>query len=132
MKKKYIFLIVAVLGFAVSGCVYDFVAPAPAPPLDGGGNGETTVSFTSDMIPIFQNKCTACHKPGGVEPTPDLTADKAYNSLHTSTYLNLTTPEESYLYVHLYSDANAHSQKKFTAAEALTVLTWIQEGAQNN
>lgn len=133
MKKYKIFFLAAVLGVLVSSCVYDFLAPAPIAPIDGGGgNGEETVSFASDIVPIFEAKCVACHKPGGSKPNPDLTAANAYSSIANAKYINVDSPSESHLYVHIYSNTSAHTQKKFTAAEAQLVLTWITEGAKNN
>lgn len=133
MKKYKLFFFAAVASFLVSACVYDFVAPVQAPPLNGGGgNGEETVSFASDIIPVFESKCASCHRAGGAKSTPDLTAEKAYTSVYTSTYINLENPEESLIYNHIRPDTDTHTQRKYTAAEAQLVLTWIQEGAQNN
>lgn len=133
MKKYKIFFFAAVISILASACVYDFVAPEPvAPIISGGGNGQSTVSFATDIVPIFEAKCVACHKMGGVKPNPDLTASKAYSDIATAKYINVDAPEESHLYVHIYSNTSAHTQKKFTAAEAQLVLTWITEGAQNN
>lgn len=135
MRKYKIFFLTALISILASACIYDFMAPEPPAPINGGGNGgngEETVSFVNDIVPIFEAKCTSCHKAGGIKPNPDLTADKAYASIATSKYINLDTPEDSYLYVHIYSNTSAHTQKKFTAAEAQLVLTWITEGAKNN
>lgn len=133
MKKNKIFLILAVVSFLASACVYDFVAPEVQQPLpDNGGNGEETVNFASDIAPIFESKCTACHKPGGLKPNPNLTSGNAYTTIATAKYINLTTPEESMIYDYLKPTSGTHNQKKYTAAEAQLILTWIQEGAKNN
>ncbi|WP_159520329.1 hypothetical protein [Sunxiuqinia indica] len=126
MEKKLIYIIIAVLGFVVSGCVYDFVAPeAPFNPDDPDA---VAVSFENDIVPIFEAKCIGCHKAGGIKPTPDLTADKAYNSI--SGYINLTTPEESEIYTKA-SPAGNHAAK-YSTNEAALVRGWIAQGAENN
>ncbi len=133
MKKYKIFFLTVVISILASGCVYDFIVPEPAaPPPSGGGNGQETVFFKTDIVPIFEAKCIACHKPNGSKPNPDLTAANAYASIATAKYVNPDSPEASLLYVHIYSDANVHKQKKFSASEAQLVLTWIAEGAKDN
>jgi len=133
MKKYRIFLIVAIVGFLASACVYDSVVPEQAPPIDGGGgNGEETVSFAADIIPIFESKCTACHKAGGVKPNPDLTSGKAYTTIATAKYISVTNPEQSLIYTYTSPGTSTHTQKKYTTTEAQKILIWIQEGAKNN
>ena len=132
MKKYKIFLLTVAISFLVSACIYDFIAPEPVvtPPPP---TGNETVSFETDIIPIFTaGKCTDCHKAGGLQPIPDLTADKAYSSIATAKYVNVDSPEDSYLYQHIYVDQNSHTHHKFTSDQADLVLTWIEEGAQDN
>ncbi len=130
MKKYKIFFFAAVIGLFVSACQYDFIVPEES--IDGGGgNGNSTVSFKTQIVPIFTTEgCVSCHKTGG--QAPDLTADKAYGSLAVTKYVNVSSPADSYLYKHIYSDTNAHKHHKFTATEAQLIYTWIEEGAQNN
>ena len=135
MKKYKIFFLTVVISILASGCVYDFIVPEPAAPPPSGGNGQETVSFKTDIIPIFSAaKCTDCHKPGGSKPTPDLTAANAYSSIATTKYVNVDSPESSYLYQHIYADQSSPHIKhnKFTSGEADLILTWIAEGAKNN
>jgi len=132
MKKYKIFLLTVVISFLVSACIYDFIAPEPVvtPPPPSGNE---TVFFEADIIPIFTAaKCTDCHKPGGSKPIPDLTADNAYSSIATAKYVNVDSPEDSYLYQHIYSDQNSHTHHKFNDAQAELILTWIEEGAKDN
>ncbi|WP_321290419.1 hypothetical protein [uncultured Sunxiuqinia sp.] len=128
MKKSKIFLIVAVLGFALSGCVYDFVAPEAPIVIDPDDPGAVVVSFENEIVPIFQAKCVGCHKAGGIKSTPDLTADKAYNSI--SGYVNTTTPAVSEIYKKPSPDGNHPA--KYSTNEAALVLGWIAQGAENN
>jgi hypothetical protein len=92
-----------------------------------------TVSFSKDIIPIFDKSCnlSGCHSAGG--QTPNLTAASAYSSLTTGGYVNKDNPELSILYLKV-------SGKKGTPMppsgvnkdyEAL-ILAWIKQGANNN
>jgi hypothetical protein len=94
-----------------------------------------TVSFSSDIIPIFNNSCSipGCHNSGG--KVPDLTAGKAYASLTIGNYLNLGAPDQSVLY--LYLTGKKSPQMPMGAAPNPSnlnnlVLAWIQQGAKNN
>ncbi len=115
--------------FAAS-CQYKFtVEPVIPPPTPGD-----TVSFSTDLIPLWNgtNNCVACHKDGG--QVPHLTPDVAYNSImSTPSVVNLTDPETSLLYLNpLPSYTANHTWKKYKAGEAALVLLWIKQGAKNN
>ena len=132
MKKNKIFLIIAVLGLAVGACDYAFVIPEEAPPLDDGSGEPVVVSFSEDILPIFNNDnhCTQCHNTGGT--APDLSAEKAYQSLNNSKYINTESPDQSLIYNYLIPTATTHTRKHYTATEAQYVLVWIEQGAKNN
>ncbi len=136
MKIFNIILFAFILAL-LTGCKYDFIVPEVVPPIDnGGGNnnggGTTDISFSKSVEPIFtnSNNCTACHKSGGTNP--DLSTGKAYTSINKATYINTTTPESSKIYLYPSPTTSTHTHKKYTAAEAATVLNWIKQGAKNN
>jgi hypothetical protein len=94
-----------------------------------------TVSFKTDIIPIFNQSCnmSGCHNSGG--KNPDLTADKAYNSLASGNYVNPAVPEQSVLY--LYLTGKKTPAMPLGAASNPSninqlVLAWIKQGAKNN
>jgi hypothetical protein len=108
-------------------CEYEFIEIAePIPP-----NPEDTVSFANDVVPIFNtnNKCTSCHNTGGTQP--DLTPANAYNSIVPALVV-LDNPESSEIYQYPHLSSSMHTWKKYTDAEAQTVLIWIQQGAPDN
>lgn len=100
---------------------------------DTGAEITRPVSFTSDILPIFNNSCSTsgCHSTGG--KAPDLTSGNAYNSLITGNYLNTDDPQSSVLYQWM-------SGKKSTPMPVgginkdynSLVIAWIKQGAQNN
>jgi len=111
----------------MNGCYYDQVLPAE--PV--GDVGE--MSFSGDIIPIFNASCnaTGCHSQGGLKP--DLSSGNAYSSLTSGGYVNTGTPGNSSLYQWMsgkkalpmpLSGPNATYNAK--------VLAWIEQGALNN
>ncbi|MEQ1553936.1 MAG: hypothetical protein ABL929_07155 [Ferruginibacter sp.] len=91
------------------------------------------VSFTTDIIPIFNTSCNAsgCHNAGG--KSPDLTATNAFNALTVGNYLSKDDPKNSSLYLWM-------SGKKATPMPVgginvdnnALILAWIKQGAENN
>ena len=95
-----------------------------------------TVSFSSDLLPIFKTSCaiTGCHADGGHQP--NLTSDKAYKSLiGDPDFIKVSDPESSQLYQRLTGQIAPQMPMGKTPnpsnIEAL-VLTWIKQGAKNN
>jgi hypothetical protein len=121
MKKRTIFLILIMFSLFVAGCKYDFIIPVEVAPVTG------TVSFATQVTPIFSNNCISCHKTGG--QTPDLTSANAFASI-VPNLVNTTTPGQSLIYS--FPGSSSHSWKGYTAGDAAIVLAWIQQGAQKN
>lgn len=120
-------LFVIFLLVMASACTYDFVElpqPDPVDPTD-------TISFQTAIVPIFTDgsNCTACHTTGAT--APDLTAAKAYSSI-VPALVNTADPESSSIYQFAHPSSNTHAWKKYTLGEAALILTWIQQGANNN
>lgn len=93
----------------------------------------TPVSFSGDIMPIFNASCNmaSCHLPGG--PSPDLSAANAYDQLHTKAQLDLANPASSKLYVRMAATTNPMPPfGKLPANELSKILTWIQQGANKN
>jgi len=107
-------------------CQYEYIIP-DVPVIDP----EVPVKFSEQIAPIFSNSdnCTACHKTGAT--APDLTAANAYSSI-VPALVSTTDPESSLIYVFANPSSDTHNWKKLTAGEAALILTWIQQGAQNN
>ena len=114
--------------FLMAGCIYDWVAVEEVPEIPT----DKEISFSSEILPIFNsgNNCTSCHKAGATPP--DLTAASAYSQI-TSKYLNASAPEESAIYKVPAPGSASHSNRKtYTAQQAALVLAWIKQGAKNN
>jgi len=128
MKKLKIFFLLSLMMIGLGSCIYDWVAEEEVPPIDGG----TEISFSTQILPIFNsgNNCTSCHKPG--RTSPDLTAANAYSQINQSKYINTANPAESLIYKVPSPNGTTHRHKTYTASEAALILAWIQQGAKNN
>lgn len=127
MKALKIVLSMIVLALIFSSCAYNFIVEEEV--IDPSDPGAPQISFSSDIQPIFDAKCTSCHQTGA--QLPDLTAANAYASINTSRYTNTSSPETSLIYTRP-NPSNTDSHAKYTEAEAAKVLTWITQGVKNN
>lgn len=91
------------------------------------------VSFTNDIIPIFNKNCniSGCHSAGGI--APDLSVTNAYNSLSNGGYINLSEPKSSELYLWLSGKKGMPMPTSGVNKDYYSlVLAWIKLGAENN
>jgi hypothetical protein len=95
----------------------------------------TQVSLKGDLIPVFTQSCSksGCHNNGGIKP--DLSPDKAYNSLINGNYVNLTSADNSEIYLWL----TGRRATPMPVGEAgnpsninQLILAWIRQGGKNN
>ena len=113
---------IAIAGIMFTSCEYEWIQPEKKPIPE-------TVSFSNDIMPIFNNGCNTnvCHGSGG-EP-PDLSEGNAYNALLDGAYVDTINPEASIL----YTSMNSGSMVPYTSpGDDDIVLAWIQQGAKNN
>lgn len=109
------------------GCYYD------ATILPKGAEVTGDVSFAADVIPIFDKGCntSGCHSPGGVKP--DLSASNSYSSLTVGNYINVSSPEDSELYLWMSGQGEQPMPPSGTNVNnAALVLAWIKQGAIEN
>lgn len=109
--------------FMVS-CQYEFIVPEEVIIPD-------TISFSEDVIPIFNAKCNngGCHAAGfGIL---DLSPANAWEDLFRKNQIDVDNPAQSPLYIKLTASGSTH-QGRSTAQEQATILEWINKGAQNN
>lgn len=109
------------------GCYYDNVI------FPDGGDIQGDVTFTTDIIPVFEKDCSTsgCHSPGGQKP--DLSSANAFTSLSSGNYINTTSAEDSEIYLWMKGlKALPMPPSGSNAANTAKVLAWIKQGAQNN
>jgi len=105
----------------LNGCKYDFILPVETTPVDNGGQ---PISFATQIVPIFTDKCNSCHN----SQAPMLTATAAYAQI-VPAYVSLATPSSSKLYINAQSGSH---YAKVSTEQAALILQWIKEGAKNN
>lgn len=100
---------------------------------DTGEEITRPVSYTNDIIPIFNTSCAVigCHTIGGIKP--DLSAANAFNSLNVGNYFNTTAAESSTIYLWMTGKKGIPMpttgiNKEYNAL----VLAWVKQGAKNN
>jgi len=105
----------------LTGCT-KYEIPKPECP----ENLPTNVSLASDVQPIFDQKCVICHKGG--QP-PNLSPGWSYDELTQGGYVDTDFPCSSMIYEVLTGSSH---DGRATDEEILTILGWIDEGAQDN
>ena len=132
MKKYFLILLLApvfLLLNTFTGCTYNDGVVDPVIPIDTS----MVVSFSQDILPGFEEKCSAsvCHATGAV--APDLTPANAYNELWSGSYIDTLMPEESELYQWMAGNRGLDMPLSGPDSELnAKVLTWIIQGAKNN
>lgn len=91
------------------------------------------VSFTQDLIPIFEKRCalSGCHNAGG--QVPNLTPDRAYDALLEEDMIDFSNPEDSELYAWL--TGKLQPAMPFGGSDPdinAIVLAWLKQGGKNN
>ena len=98
-------------------------AAAAAPP----AKGTAAVTFNKDVLPILQNRCQSCHRPGEIGPMPLLTYKetrpwaKAIREAVNSSKMPPWFADPKYGHV-----ANDRSMPP---AEVATISSWLDSGA---
>ena len=101
----------------------------------------TTVSFSQDILPIFQIRCGTCHSPGGEGFEKSGLDLRSYQGLMKGTQFGpvvvVGDDQTSNLIVLLDGRADKslqmpHNGRKLTTCDRDLIRTWIREGAQDN
>ncbi len=124
--NKLLFFGIVLASFAIMlvSCQYKSLVEPVIPPPDP----EDTISFSLQIAPIWSDAgCTDCHSGG---QSPDLRADKAFNSITSAGLVDTATPEESRIYFYPLPDGNHYVT--YNSSQAVMILGWIEQGAKNN
>ena len=130
--KKIIIATVSICVLLISGCRKDTTLTIK----DELVTVTKKVSFSKDIVPIFKKSCaiSGCHGTGG--KAPNLTEEKAYNSLmNKADYIDLKNAENSGLFKRLIgklSPAMPMGSASNPSNINGLVLAWIKQGAKNN
>lgn len=106
---------------------------------------DTAVSFSSSVQPIFDTNCVECHSSGGIASFQILTSGSSYDNIVSvsATRGSLSglrvapgDSANSILYLRI-SGTTVGAQMPFgrtplSSSDQTTIMTWIDEGAENN
>jgi hypothetical protein len=115
-------------------------SPASAPPHDASGTAlDTVVSFSEDVLPIFRERCSACH--GGEDENGDvitesyldlLTYEGAMAGSEYGTVIEPGDPDASIL-VDMITEGDMPEEGDPVPPEEIEIIrTWIAQGAEDN
>lgn len=142
---------VAVLGVAVAVFVAEPVVSASTPGAATGGPpspadlvhpdavAQDTVSFSADVLPIFEQRCAKCH--GGVDEDGEVRTEVSLNLLEydrvmagseVGTVVEAGSAENSYLLEMIVEGDMPEEGDPVPADEIAVIRAWIEAGAPNN
>ena len=115
--------LLALFGVSLCGLLMGTAATSDtAPP----SPGKTT--FYKDVLPILQNNCQSCHRPGEVAPMSLMTYEDARPWAAAMKLAVLTKKMPPW-----YADSqygHFSNERKLTPQEIRTLVTWVDGGAQ--
>jgi mono/diheme cytochrome c family protein len=123
MKRRLIKGLLAVVGLSLCALLMGAAASpdtTPPPP------GKTT--FYKDVLPILQNNCQSCHRPGEVAPMSLLTYEDAHQSAVAIKMAVLTKKMPPW-----YADpqyGHFSNERKLTPQQIKTLVTWVDGGTK--
>jgi len=94
-----------------------------------------TVSFSRDVIPVFNDHCniSGCHSGGSPAANLNLEPDVAYADLFAKHEIDTITPTNSVLYIQMNSSSTIMPPTgRLDDYTVNLVLKWIEQGAKNN
>ncbi|MDD5149949.1 MAG: cytochrome c [Flavobacterium sp.] len=125
MKKIFQYLLMLVVSLMATSCYYDELPPEPVIQIPD------SVSYSTDVQPLWDQSCISCHKAGAT--APDLTAGNSYAALMAN-YVVAGNAANSLLHKSLIGQgaplmptAGIWSDSKIALVDK-----WINDGALNN
>ena len=106
---------------------------APAAPTATTAPAGPAVSFSKDVLPIFQKSCNRCHAGGGARAGLNLESYAAtMKGSANGAAVVASDPDKSTLYTLVKSGVMPFGGPRLPNADAQTIFTWIKAGAPNN
>jgi hypothetical protein len=127
MKKIIQYVMMLMVSLMATSCYYDEMPAEAVIPIP------ETVSYSTDIQPLWDQSCTSCHKPGAT--APDLTAANSYLALtKNNKYVVPGNAAGSSLHKSLMGEGAALMPPagKWSDSKIELVDKWITAGALNN
>lgn len=136
MKKILHNFFLLFVGIVLSSCVWDKAEPMTAKDINVCDT-IVTVSFSKNILPIFNAHCidAGCHSGSSPASNLNLEASVAYTQLmrHGSGFIDTTNANYSLLYAQMNSVSTPMPPTgKLDDCTLNLVLKWIQQKAKNN
>lgn len=145
-KTSYLLAIGTVLSFLIWGCSGDGIGLDVNGNLVGPGTPDTTVSFSRDLQPIFDQSCIGCHIGAGPPGGLDLSTGNSYNNLVNVLSSQIPSldrvepaePDTSYLVWKIEGDSRILGGRMplfgpyLDNQDIALIRKWILQGASNN
>jgi len=128
-NNRFLFLIVlGILLVVLAGCGGAASTPAPT---SGGttSGGNSSVSFSKDVLPIFTSRCTSCH--GGSNPRAGVDLS-SYDAVMNSGAITAGDAQNSVLVQAVQIGQMPRSGGRLSAAQVQLIADWVNAGAPNN
>ncbi|MEI7587922.1 MAG: hypothetical protein WCJ68_00415 [Chitinophagia bacterium] len=120
---------VTLMMFAITGCYKTSTIV-----VNPGSSITQTMSFKTDIIPLFTTSCSkaGCHVAGA--KNPDLTEVNAYKALVDGSYIKANDPDNSVLMLWLTGKKSPVMPMGAGPDETINakIYAWIKQGAKNN
>jgi mono/diheme cytochrome c family protein len=124
MKKIFTLLIIISVSSTLGSCYYDKFQPIIDDPT------AEDVSFATDIQPLFDANCIACHA-GSLNP--DLREGNSYTAITGTGMVVANDLTNSELYQRLLGNGNIMPPSgALSATKTNLVKNWILQGAKNN
>lgn len=91
------------------------------------GTVKGTVTFYRDVLPVLQNHCQSCHRPGRVAPISFMTYRETRPWAEAMKYVVLGKEMPPWFAERPYVPTADHSA--LTVAEVQTIVKWVEQGA---
>jgi len=116
---------------ATSTCFFSCkkkTSPNPTPSLP------TTVSFSNDIMPVFNAHCntSGCHEGGSPAAGLNLSQSIAYSQLFAKHEIDTTNASNSNLYIQVASGQMPQTGGKLSDYNISLIQKWIEQKAKNN
>lgn len=124
MKKLFQLFMLIGLGLTLNSCYYNkYPIVDPNPPA-------VDISFATEIQPIFNNNCIACHN-GTLNP--DLRVGNSYNAITSGGFIVANDLAASKIYQRLTGNGNIMPPSgALSSVNINLVKNWILQGAKNN
>jgi mono/diheme cytochrome c family protein len=127
MKKIIQSLMMLMVSLMATSCYYDEMPPEAVTLIP------ETVSYATDVQPLWDQSCISCHKAGAT--APDLTTGNSYSALSANNkYVIPGNAAGSKLHKNLLGDGAVlmPPSGKWSDSKIALVDKWINDGALNN